>query len=57
MIKKTLAELPQINTDSDKPPRVYFSDFNDLSLKIYMSYWVRPPDVRSNRRYRQDAPA
>ncbi len=31
-------------SDPDKPPRVYFSDFNDWSLNIYMSYWVKPPD-------------
>ncbi|MHC4746176.1 MAG: mechanosensitive ion channel family protein [Planctomycetota bacterium] len=44
IIKEILAEVPQINTDPEKPPRVYFSDFNDWSLNIYMSYWVKPPD-------------
>jgi len=44
VIKKVLADVPQINTDPDKPPRVYFSDFNDSSLNIYMSYWVKPAD-------------
>lgn len=44
LIKKILAEISEINTDSKKPPRVYFSDFNDCSLNIYMSYWVKPPD-------------
>ena len=44
IIKKVLAEVPQVNNDPDKPPRVYFSDFNDWSLNIYMSYWVKPPD-------------
>ena len=44
IIKEVLANVPQINTDPEKPPRVYFSDFNDWSLNIYMSYWVKPPD-------------
>jgi len=44
IIKDVLAGVPQLNTDPGKPPRVYFSDFNDWSLNIYMSYWVRPPD-------------
>ena len=34
MIKKKLADVPQANTDPDKPPSVYFSDFNDRSLNI-----------------------
>ena len=44
IIKEVLADVPEINTDPDKVPRVYFSDFNDWSLNIYMSYWVKPPD-------------
>ncbi len=44
VIKEVLADVPEINTDPDKAPRVYFSDFNDWSLNIYMSYWVKPPD-------------
>jgi len=44
IIKKVLADVPEVNTDPDRPPRVYFSDFNDWSLNIYMSYWVKPPD-------------
>jgi len=44
VIKKILANVPQVNTDPEHPPRVYFSDFNDWSLNIYMSYWVKPPD-------------
>ncbi len=44
IIKEVLANVPQINTDPEKPTRVYFSDFNDWSLNIYMSYWVKPPD-------------
>ena len=44
IIKKVLADVPQLNTDPERPPRVYFSDFNDWSLNIYMSYWVKPPD-------------
>lgn len=44
IIKEVLVDMPQINTDPEKPPRVYFSDFNDWALNIYMSYWVKPPD-------------
>jgi len=44
IIKDVLADVPELNTDADKPPRVFFSDFNDWSLNIYMSYWVKPPD-------------
>jgi len=44
IIKEILAEVPEINTDPEKPPRVYFNEFNDWSLNIYMSYWVKPPD-------------
>ncbi len=44
IIKEVLSNAPEINTDSKYPPRVYFSDFNDWSLNIYMSYWVKPPD-------------
>jgi MscS family membrane protein len=44
IIKEILSGVGEVNTDPDKPPRVYFSEFNDWSLNIYMSYWVRPPD-------------
>jgi MscS family membrane protein len=44
IIKAVLAEVPEVNTDPEKPTRVYFSDFNDWALNIYMSYWVKPPD-------------
>ncbi|MDD5135252.1 MAG: mechanosensitive ion channel family protein [Phycisphaerae bacterium] len=44
IIKKILAGIPDINGDSDRPPRVYFSNFNDCSLNLYMSYWVTPVD-------------
>jgi MscS family membrane protein len=44
IIKKVLADVPEINSTPDNPPRVYFSDFNDWSLNIYMSYWVKPAD-------------
>jgi len=44
IIKEILANVPEANTDPEKLPRVYFSDFNDCSLNIYMSYWVKPPD-------------
>jgi MscS family membrane protein len=44
IIKEILASVPETNTIPEKPPRVYFSEFNDWSLNIYMSYWVRPAD-------------
>ena len=44
IIQKVLAGVQEVNTDPDNPPRVYFSDFNDWSLNIYMSYWVKPAD-------------
>ena len=44
IIKEVLADVPEVNTDPDKLPRVYFSDFNDWALNIYVSYWVKPPD-------------
>ncbi len=44
IIKQILEKIPEVNTDAQTPPRVYFSDFNDWSLNIYMSYWVNPPD-------------
>ncbi len=44
IIKEILADVPEANTDPKYLPKVYFSDFNDWSLNIYMSYWVKPPD-------------
>jgi MscS family membrane protein len=44
IIKDILANVPEVNADPEHPPRVYFSDFNDWSLNIYMSYWVKPAD-------------
>lgn len=44
IIHRILADVEEINTDPDRPPRVYFDKFNDCSLNIYMSYWVKPPD-------------
>jgi MscS family membrane protein len=44
IIKQVLADTSEINSDPDRKPRVYFSDFNDWSLNIYMTYWVKPAD-------------
>ena len=44
IIKEVLADAPEVNAAKNNPPRVYFSDFNDWSLNIYMSYWVKPAD-------------
>jgi len=41
IIKEVLAGVQE---DTNRPPRIYFSDFNDWSLNIYMSYWVKPAD-------------
>jgi MscS family membrane protein len=43
LIKEILAAVPEVNTDPDYPPRVYFSEFNDCSLNLYVVYWVKPP--------------
>jgi len=44
IIKEILAAVPEINTDPDRPARVYFDDFADCSLNIYLAYWVKPAD-------------
>jgi len=44
IIKEVLSGIPEINTDPEKPPRGYFSDFNNWALNIYLSYWVKPAD-------------
>jgi MscS family membrane protein len=44
IIKEVLAGVPEINTDPERLPRVYFNEFNDWALNIYVSYWVKPPD-------------
>ena len=31
----------------DLPPRVFFNDFNDVSLNIFVIYWYHPPDYWS----------
>jgi MscS family membrane protein len=46
IIKEILAGVPDINMNKEKLPRVFFSDFNDCSLNIYMCYWVKPADYR-----------
>ena len=48
-VERAVAILKDILADHDGmdpayPPRVYFSDFNDWSLNLYMSYWVKPAD-------------
>lgn len=44
IVKNVLANTPEVNLVADNPPRVYFSDFNDWALNIYMTYWVVPAD-------------
>ena len=43
-IKKILADVEQINTDPDTPPRIFFTEFKDCSLNIMVLYWFKPPD-------------
>jgi MscS family membrane protein len=44
IIKEALSGIAEVNGIKDRPPRVYFSEFNDCSLNIYMTYWVTPAD-------------
>ena len=44
IIKEVLADVPEVSSNPDTVPKVYFNEFNDWSLNIYMSYWVRPAD-------------
>jgi MscS family membrane protein len=44
IIKDILAHTKEITSDPDRPPRVYFNNFNDCSLNLYVVYWVKPPD-------------
>ena len=44
IIKEILSAVPEINCDSGSPPQAFFDEFNDCSLNIYMTYWVKPPD-------------
>lgn len=44
IIKEILAAVPEINTDQEKLPGVYFDDFASCSLNIYLNYWVKPAD-------------
>jgi len=44
IITEILAGIPEVNAVEGKSPRVFFNEFNDWSLNIYMSYWVKPPD-------------
>lgn len=44
IIKEILADIPQVNAEPKTAPKVYFNDFNEWSLNIYMSYWFRPGD-------------
>ncbi len=44
IVKDVLANTTEVNQVATNPPRVYFSDFNDWSLNIYMTYWVVPAD-------------
>lgn len=43
IIKEVLAGVPEVNSDPDFLPKVYFSEFDSCSLNIYMTYWFKPP--------------
>jgi len=40
--------------DPDHPPKVYFNDFNDVSLNIAMFYWFHPPDYWEAMRFSEE---
>jgi MscS family membrane protein len=42
LIKDILRDRPEL--DPERPPKVYFSDFNDTSLNILMVYWFKKND-------------
>ena len=42
MIRATLENHEGM--DQERPPRVYFSDFNADSLNLLVIYWYHPPD-------------
>ena len=46
IIKEILVKIPEVNVADPKKygVKVYFSNFGDWSLNIYISYWVSPPD-------------
>jgi MscS family membrane protein len=44
IIKEILSDIAEVNTSGAHGFRVYFDDFNDWSLNIYMAYWVAPSD-------------
>ncbi|MFC1737770.1 mechanosensitive ion channel family protein [Planctomycetota bacterium] len=44
LIKEILSGFPEVNTNPDFAPKVFFNEFNDWSLNIYMTYWVAPAD-------------
>jgi len=43
-ILKEMLEARAEHFPADKPPRVFFSDFNADSLNIVVHYWFAPPD-------------
>ena len=48
-VQQALATVREILTDhegmaADRPPRVYFEEFNPDSLSIVVFYWYEPPD-------------
>ncbi|MBN2687744.1 MAG: mechanosensitive ion channel family protein [Deltaproteobacteria bacterium] len=46
LIKDILRDRPEL--DPERPPKVYFSDFNDTSLNILMVYWFKKNDYWSS---------
>jgi MscS family membrane protein len=44
IIKEILAGIPDVSSDPENMPKVYFNEFKDSSLNIYMCYYVKPAD-------------
>ncbi|MBN2210146.1 MAG: mechanosensitive ion channel family protein [Sedimentisphaerales bacterium] len=44
IIKQVLDVTPEVNTDPELTPKVFFNEFNDWSLNLLAIYWVKPAD-------------
>ncbi len=52
--KTSRAEMITPRRPPDKPPRVFFWDFNADSLDIVVYYWFAPPDWEEYLRFSHD---
>ena len=53
-IVKDMLEARKNAWPEDKPPKVYFSDFNATSLNILIIYWFTPPDYWLSLEFNHD---